>query len=169
MISLHYPIFVAMPGSPKSKIRCFEGKLVDAGGGGVFVYIPYDCEKEYGKKGQVKVKATFDGQPAQPYRGSIANMGSGNLLIVLKSIRAKIGKQVGDMVTVCVEEDTEERVIEIPSAMKKVLDKNPKVKASYDKLSFSHRKEYVSWIASAKREETVQKRMAKMIEKLNTK
>ncbi len=148
------------------KIRCFEGKLIDAGGGGVFVYIPYDCEKEYGKKGQVKVKATFDGEP---YRGSIANMGSGNMLIVLKSIRTKIGKQVGDMVNVCVEQDLEERVIEMPAALKKVLDKNPKIKAAFDKLSFSHRKEYAVWIGSAKREETVQNRIAKMIEKLNSK
>ncbi|HEY9008276.1 MAG TPA: DUF1905 domain-containing protein [Ohtaekwangia sp.] len=39
-----------------------------------FVSIPFDVEKVYGTKGQVKVKATFDGHP---YRGVLANMGTG--------------------------------------------------------------------------------------------
>lgn len=73
--------------------------------GGAYVRFPYDIRKEFGR-GRVKVDATFDGEP---YRGSIVNMGVKNedgsicyIIGVRKDIRAKIGKQPGDTVTVTV-------------------------------------------------------------------
>lgn len=60
-------------------------------------------KKEF-NQGRVKVHATIDGVP---YNGSIVNMGLKNpdgsicyILGVLKSIRAQIKKQPGDMVHV---------------------------------------------------------------------
>ncbi|MCL2409332.1 MAG: DUF1905 domain-containing protein [Oscillospiraceae bacterium] len=77
------------------------------GKGGAYVLFPYDIRAEFGK-GRVKVHATFDGEP---YDGSIVNMGAKNddgsvcyVIGVLKEIRAKIGKQPGDMVRVTVTE-----------------------------------------------------------------
>lgn len=79
----------------------------EIGKGGAFVRFPYDLRAEFGK-GRVKVSATFDGEP---YEGSIVNMGLKNadgsvcyILGILKSIRAKIGKQPGDTVQVAVRE-----------------------------------------------------------------
>ena len=58
---------------------------------------PYDVRAEFGK-GRVKVRATFDGQP---YDGSLVRMGTpGHILGVRRDIRAKIGKQPGDVVSV---------------------------------------------------------------------
>ena len=60
-------------------------------------------EKTFGKK-RVKVKATIGGEP---YRGSLVRMGTAcHLLPVLKEIRARIGKTIGDAVEVELEEDT---------------------------------------------------------------
>ena len=77
------------------------------GKGGAYVTFPYDVRTEFGK-GRVKVSASFDGQP---YEGSIVNMGVKNpdgsvvyIIGVLKEIRAKIGKQAGDMVLVTIQE-----------------------------------------------------------------
>ena len=39
----------------------------------------------------------------------------------------------------------------------------------FEKLPPSHRKEYIGWIQAAKKEETQQKRIAKMIEMLKAK
>jgi hypothetical protein len=78
-----------------------------SGRGGAWVAFPYDIRAEFGK-GRVKVHATFDGEP---YDGSIVNMGAKNpdgsicyIIGILKDIRAKIGKQIGDTVRVTVQE-----------------------------------------------------------------
>ena len=77
------------------------------GKGGAYVSFPYDIRAEFGK-GRVKVHATFDGEP---YKGSIVNMGVKNadgstcyIIGILKDIRAKIGKQPGDMVKITIRE-----------------------------------------------------------------
>ena len=64
---------------------------------GAYVEFPYDVRAEFGK-GRVKVRATFDGQP---YDGSLVRMGTPG---VRRDIRAKIGKQPGDVVSVTVQE-----------------------------------------------------------------
>jgi hypothetical protein len=79
----------------------------EANKGGAYVVFPYDVRAEFGK-GRTKVQATFDGEP---YSGSIVNMGLTNpdgsiccIIGVLKDIRAKIAKQVGDTVLVTIRE-----------------------------------------------------------------
>ena len=92
----------------KDKVYEYESLLYAAGeSGGAYVVFPYDIQKEFGR-GRVKVHATFDGEA---YDGSIVNMGVKNedgsvcyIIGVLKSIRARIGKQPGDSVRVTVRE-----------------------------------------------------------------
>lgn len=68
---------------------------------GAYVEIPFDVKEEYGK-GRVKVHATFDGTG---YDGSMVRMKTPcHILGLRKDIRAKIGKQPGDMVHVTVRE-----------------------------------------------------------------
>lgn len=129
-----------------------------------FITIPFDVEKTYGTKGQVKVKATFDGHA---YRGVIANMGTGcHIIGVRKDIRKVIGKQVGDSVLVEIQKDTEERLVDVPDDLKLALANSKKALEFYDSLSFTNRKEYAVWISSAKRIETREKRLAETIKKL---
>lgn len=75
--------------------------------GGAYVAFPYDIRKEFGR-GRVKVHVSFDGEP---YDGSIVNMGvkkdDGSICYMIgirKDIRARIGKQPGDLVRVVVRE-----------------------------------------------------------------
>ena len=68
---------------------------------GAYVEIPFDVKAEYGK-GRVKVHATFDGTE---YDGSMVRMKTPcHILGLRKDIRAKTGKQPGDMVHVTVQE-----------------------------------------------------------------
>lgn len=76
---------------------------------GAYVEFPYDIRKEFGR-GRVKVYASFDGEP---YEGSIVNMGLKNednsicyIIGIRKDIRAKIGKQPGEMIQVSIRERT---------------------------------------------------------------
>ena len=89
------------------KLYRFDARIEEAGGGGAFVRFPFDIRQEFGK-GRVKVHATFDGES---YDGSVVNMGVKNsdgtvcyIIGILKAIRAKIGKQPGDSVSVTVME-----------------------------------------------------------------
>jgi hypothetical protein len=150
----------------KSDIKNFTGILENSGDGmdTAFITIPFDVEKVYGTKGQVKVKATFDGHP---YRGVIANMGTGcHIIGVKKDIRKAIEKAIGDRISVTIEKDTEERVVEMPEDLQSALLKSRKAKDFFDTLSYTNRKEYAVWVSSAKRQETREKRLAESIKKL---
>lgn len=56
-----------------------------------------------------------------------------------------------------------------PDYITKALAKNKSAKPAYDKLSPSHQREYIKWITEAKKEETREKRVSKMIEMLTKK
>ena len=93
----------------KFKAR-IEGAPGAAGSGGACVYFPHDVEKEFGTRGRVPVKATFDGVP---YTGSMIKYGAPqHMLGILKNIREQIGKGPGDMVEVTIEKDEAERTVE---------------------------------------------------------
>lgn len=129
-----------------------------------FIEFPYDVEKEFGKKGQVKVIATFDGVK---YRGSLVKMERDCHWIGLtQEIRKQIGKSHGDMVHVTIQEDTEPRIVEVPNDLKIQLDHHPQALDLFQKLSYTHKKEYVRWITEAKREETRNSRLEKTIDLL---
>jgi hypothetical protein len=68
---------------------------------GAYIEIPFDVKTEFGK-GRVKVCATFDGEP---YNGSVVKMGTPcHIIGIRKDIRAKIGKQPGDVIKVTLKE-----------------------------------------------------------------
>jgi len=145
------------------KKHTFTATIQNAGGGGAFVEVPFNVEEAFGAK-KPKVKALIEGVP---YRGLLVRMGGDHhLLIVLKGIREQIGKTFGDEIQVTVEPDLEERVIEIPKDLMKELKKDKEARAFFDKLSYTHRKEYVNWVTEAKKEETRQNRIIKTIEML---
>jgi len=146
-----------------AKQQTFTATIQNAGGGGAFVEVPFDVEAAFGSK-RPKVRALIEGVP---YRGILTRMGTEcHLLVILKEIREKIGKTFGDEVKITVELDTEPRLIEIPEDLMKELKKDKEAKAFFDKLSYTHQREYVMWINEAKREETRQNRVVKTIEML---
>jgi hypothetical protein len=145
----------------------FKARIESAtvGSGGACIYFPYDVEKEFGTKGRVPVKATFDGVP---YAGSLVKYGAPqHMLGILKAVRQEIGKGPGDTVAVTIEKDEAERTVEVPPEFEKLLKKE-KVWAAFDSLSFTHKREYVRWIADAKRDQTRANRIAKSVEMLRS-
>lgn len=57
-------------------------------------------------------------------------------------------------------------VLLVPDDLVVLLRKNKVAAATFDKFSYSHRKEYIKWIEEAKRPETRAKRVATTIEQL---
>jgi hypothetical protein len=141
--------------------RKFAAEILSNDTGGMYVIVPFDVEKEYGKK-RVKIIAKIE---SATYKGSLVRMGSpDHILLIRKDIRIKIGKTAGDFVNIEMEEDTEPRVVTVPSDLQKLLDENPTENVFFQKLSYTHQKEYVQWIEGAKKEDTRLRRLNKAIE-----
>ena len=145
-----------MPGK-----QTFTATIQDTDGGGAFVEVPFDVEKEFGSK-RPKIKAMIEGVP---YRGTLTRMGTDcHILGIRKNIRKQIGRTFGDEITIVIEPDTEPRVVEIPMDLEKAFRLEKEAQALFQKLSYTHQKEYVTWIDEAKKEETRRNRIAKTIE-----
>ncbi|MCS4304477.1 YdeI/OmpD-associated family protein [Chryseobacterium sp. BIGb0232] len=128
-----------------------------------FVEFPFSTEELFNKKGQVKIKAIFDGKVE--YRGSLVKMKSDcHILGLTQEVRKQLGKTFGDEVTVSLLEDKEERTVEIADDIALVFKENPEAKALFDTMSYTHKKEYIRWIDDAKKPETRENRKIKMIQ-----
>ena len=90
------------------------------------------------------------------------------MMPVRKTLRDGAGVKTGDTVEVVMERDNEERTVEAPAALKKALSKNKAAKGNWEKLAFTHKKEMAIWIEGAKQEETRARRLAKVIQVLET-
>ena len=142
----------------------FKATIQSGVGGGAGIVFPYDVQQEFGTRGKVPVKSTLDGIP---YTGSLIKCGpADHMLGVLKSIREQIGKGPGDQVEAVVWKDEEIRTVQLPAGFESLLKQNGLL-VGFEKLSYTHRKEYCRWIAEAKKEETRQSRMEKSIAMLS--
>ncbi len=109
------------------------------------------------------VQATVNGHT---WRTSVARMGGEFLVGLNRAVRESAGVEAGDSVEVALELDEAPREVELPEALAAALESDPKAKAVFDGLAFTHRKEYARWIAEAKREETRDRRVAQALQML---
>jgi hypothetical protein len=123
-----------------------------------------------------KVAAAFDSRrPAVrgvvngvAFRSRLAVYGGQSYLGFTAALRTQAGISLGDILDIELEADTEPQVVELPDALIAALSTNPVAAAAFEALAYTHRKEYASWIADAKRDETRQRRVAKAIEMLTS-
>ncbi len=142
--------------------RSFEAEIISGRGGGAMVEVPFSVRETYGTGGQVKVRASFDGHE---YRGSLAPMGGGvHVLLVRKDVRSAIGKTIGDTISVTLERDTEPRTVVLPPELAEALRSSADAAERFATLSFSHRREFAEWVATAKKQETKERRATRTIE-----
>ena len=96
-----------------------------------YIDINFDVEKTFGKK-RLKVKVWYDNVL---YRGLLTKYKSVYHLIINKEIRAQLGKNAGDTIHVKIEEDLDERNVELPQVMIDFFRKEKELKAVFDKMS----------------------------------
>ncbi len=133
----------------------------DAPGTWTYFTVPFDVQEVFGSRTRVAVKGTVNGFP---YRSSLMPGGDGNHFMVVNSdIRQAVGVSAGDVVEVTMELDTDARAVTVPADFSKALGKNKEAKDAFEKLSYSHQKQYVDWIESAKKPETRAGRIEKAL------
>jgi hypothetical protein len=144
----------------------FRGELIARGPKDAWTYmpVPLDVHAVFGTRGQVPVVGTINGFP---FRTSLMPYGDGqHILSISKELKAGAGAQAGDSVDVLLERDVEERTVEVPAVLLEAFVRDRAAEAGFAKLSYSHRKSYVTWIESAKREQTRGKRMEQALSML---
>lgn len=149
-----------------SKKHSFKATILQSGNiNAAYVEFPFSVQELFGKKGQVKIKAVFDGKVE--YRGSLAKMKSDcHILGLTQDIRKQLGKSFGDEVEVELWEDLEERKVSIPEDVHQLFNSNEEAQQIFEKLSYTHQKEYIRWIEDAKKQETRDQRKEKMMRML---
>lgn len=102
------------------------------------------------------------------WRTSVTRMRGEFLVGLNREVREGAGVQAGDTVTLTLRLDTAPRDVEVPEALARALDAHPDVRAAFDNLAFTHRKEFARWIEEAKREDTRDRRVAQALDMIRT-
>jgi Bacteriocin-protection, YdeI or OmpD-Associated/Domain of unknown function (DUF1905) len=103
----------------------------------------------------------------QTLRLTVARMRGEYLLGLSKANREAAGVQAGDTVTFDLALDAAPREVTTPAALAQALAADPGAQDAFDRLAFTHRKEFARWIEEAKRDETRERRVATTIEMLH--
>jgi Bacteriocin-protection, YdeI or OmpD-Associated/Domain of unknown function (DUF1905) len=109
------------------------------------------------------VLATVNGYT---WRTTVTRMRGEFLLGLNRAVREEAGVEAGDTVEVKLELDTAPRQVQVPEALANALAGDSVARAAFDRLAYTHRKEYTRWIDEAKRDETRQRRVAQALEML---
>ncbi len=134
------------------------------GSSATFVNVPDSIMKRFGGRVRVPVAVTIEGVT---HRTTICNMGMGPMVGIPAAMRNATGKKQGDRLSIGVCVDEEERTVDVPRDFAKAM--SAAERRAYDRLSYTHRKEYVLWIDDAKRPETRTRRIDKVRERLRQK
>jgi len=131
-------------------------------GPGAFVEVPLDVPALFGRA-RAPVQVTINGYR---YRTTVAVYGSRYYLPVNRTVRDGAGVAVGEEVTVELEPDLAPREVEVPEDLATALAGDAAARAAFERLSYTHRREHVEWIAQAKRPETRRRRVEQTVARL---
>ncbi len=133
----------------------------DVTGAWTFLRVPFDVQEVFGSRARVAVKGSVNGVAV---RSSLLPQGDGaHILVVNKSVRDQAGADAGDFVSVTLERDAEPRTVDTPPDLASALADAGVDSSAFEGMSYSHKKEYVDWIESARRPETRARRISKAV------
>jgi hypothetical protein len=126
------------------------------------VVLPADVAAAMGGRARIPVAGTINGAP---FRGSTMPMGDGRHCVGFrKDVRARAGGvEPGDTVAIEIARDDAARTVVPPPDLAAALDLDPALRAAFDAMSYTHRKEWVQAVDDAKRPETRTRRIAQAV------
>src|SRR3954449_1422567 len=137
--------------------QAFTAPLEASGrGGGHWIAVPFDAHEVFGQA-RPPVCGTVNGTPI---RGRLAVYGGRTYLGLRREIREAAGIEPGAAVDVVLELDDVPREVQVPAELEAVLAGGGALRATFDALSFTHRREYAEWVGGAKRRQTRDARAA---------
>jgi hypothetical protein len=127
-------------------------------GGTCYIPVPFDPKPVFGKV-RAPVTVTVNGYT---FRSTLAAMGGPVCVPLRKSHREAAGLEGGETLKVQIALDTTPREVETPADLATAL-RAAGALAGWQALSYTHRREHVEAIASARKPETRASRIAKAV------
>ena len=139
----------------------FESRVELGGKTATGIPVPDEVVASLGESKRPAVTITVNDHT---YRTTAVRMGGRFLVPLSAEHREAAGVAAGDDITVDIALDTAPREVDLPADLAAAMD--DAVRATYDGLSYTHRKEWVRWVEEAKRPETRATRIEKTVEGL---
>jgi len=153
---LRFKLAEASPRTAKQPSgRTFTTTLVNDGG----VEVPFDVEKVFGRK-RMPIVVTINGVK---YRTTVAVYGGRYYFPMRREIREQAGVPANGTCRLTIEPDLAPRVVEAPKDLMSAMRKHAPAFARWKTWSYTHQKELVDWVTSAKRPETRERRIDKAL------
>ncbi|KIP51975.1 YdeI/OmpD-associated family protein [Leucobacter komagatae] len=118
---------------------------------------------ELGAGKRAPVVVTVGGRSA---RLRLASMGGDFVIGISKANRAALGVEIGDEITATIEVDLAERTVAVPPELTVALAEAPRAQEAFEALPYTQRKEHAAAVAGAKRPDTRERRIAKIVSEL---
>jgi len=131
----------------------------------LLIEVPGPVVAKLGGGKRVPVRVTLNDVK---YRSTIAVYGGRYYLPARKEICEAASLVPGGRARVSLQVDMAPRRVQVPADLARPLSA-AKLLSGFDALSFSHRKEFVDWVTSAKRAETRAARIAKIVAQVRAK
>ncbi len=128
------------------------------------IEVPPEIVEALGGGRKPAVKVSVNGYV---YRSSVFFMDGAFKIPFASEHRKASGLNGNDAIEVELTLDTEPRTVEVPADFAEALEASG-LRAAFDKLAFTHRKEHVRAIEEAKAADTRARRIAKAIEKIGS-
>jgi bifunctional DNA-binding transcriptional regulator/antitoxin component of YhaV-PrlF toxin-antitoxin module len=141
----------------------FRTVVEAARGGGAVALIPPEVGVALGGNRQMRVTGSLQGTPfrssTMPYRGAL-------YVGVHKATREAAGIAIGDQVEIAVVRDDSPRVLELAPELEAAFTEHPDLRARFDGLAFTRRRELADPVAQARRPETRAARVDRALDRL---
>lgn len=116
------------------------------------------------KRKYISVIATVGGKST---RTTIVPAGGGKYRMQINTAQRKAARvDWGDAVSVELRIDLASRAVPIPADLRAALAKHPKARKGFEEMPPGHRRQFLMWVASAKRPETRQRHLDRAIDHL---
>ena len=154
---------ISKDANKKSKPITFHTTILQTGKNTAGIQVPDEIIEKLGAGKQPLVSVTIN---KYMYRSAVAVMGGKYMISFNPEHRKAAGVQGGEETNVTLELDLEPRTVEIPTDLKDALIKANALDA-FEKSAPSMKKEYVRQVQEAKAQETRERRITKIAEKLS--
>lgn len=124
--------------------------------------VPADLAETLGTARLLPALITINGQPV---RATLHKMGDTYMTAVNKAVQQQVGATAGDTVTVTIEPDAEDRIVDLPDDLTTALA-DEGVRDAFDRLTPFRQREMVKAVVSAKKPETRARRIRQAVDQL---
>ena len=133
----------------------FSTEIPSGEGQAGLIELPFDVRAEYGQA-RPPVRGTVNGYP---FRTTVAVYGGRSYIGFRREIREGAAISPGETVVIELERDDAPREVAVPDDLAAALNAEAGLRDAFDRMSFTHRREYVEAVEDAKRPETRARRI----------